>query len=118
MFSDISIFLRFILFSIPQAMIIIASYKYLRARNSIDAQFMLWGTIITLLSFIPTTFYFLFVDINDFSTIQYNLVSGVCNFVGLAGGFLFAFGFLRLIKKHIQYVKTNTSDEVDQIGKS
>lgn len=117
MAEELGTLLGYIFYTTPQAILIIASYKYLKEGKGRGAKLLLMGSIISLLSSTFGTFFFRIYTFEDFEPINLGWIAGINNFVGMIGMFLFAFGFLLLIKEFLKNRKAAQS-EVDQIGKS
>ena len=109
--------LRYILFATPQAILIIMCVKYLKKVKSSDAKLLASGSIITFISYTFSTFLYLLIPLQTFEPYTLGLIGGVFNFTNAIGPFLFAFGFLVLIKKYLKKKETEEKDEVDSIGK-
>jgi hypothetical protein len=106
----------FILFATPQAIIIIASSRYLAKYKVVDAYLLLIGSIISFLNFTFSSFFYQYYYSSDgFDTFQLEWINLISGLVGAAGTFLFAIGVLMLINKLIR--NKLGSNEVDQIGK-
>lgn len=116
MAEDIDIILRYILFATPQAILILASYKYLKKGKGKGAGLLFAGSLIVFLSFTFGWFFNYLVGYDTLDSFNYGLISGTNRIVNIAGSFLFAFGFLAFVRDFIKKHKPS-QDEVDQIGK-
>lgn len=115
--DELTTFMRFVVFAIPEAIVIIACYRYLKASKGSDAKLLFFGSTLAFLAFIARFFSFYLFSIEDFDPMFYGLIGGSINLIGLAGAFLFAFGFLKLVKKHLKNFNSTTHDELNDIGK-
>jgi len=115
--EDSIIIIRFILFATPQAIIILACARYLKVFKNLDSKLLLLGSVITFISFVFRSFGYYIIPMEIFDSFTFGIIGGIFNFTGLIGTFLFAFGFLKLIKRHLKNFNSTTHDELNDIGK-
>jgi TRAP-type C4-dicarboxylate transport system permease small subunit len=109
--------IRYVLFATPIAILIIASFRYVKREKSTDAKLLFLGSSLAFLTFTCNTFFFSFYVADNIESITlYEQVTAINVIVGLIGMFLFAFGFLMFFRKYLRQRK-DAQNEVDQIGK-
>lgn len=83
------------------------SFRYMKAVKSTDARLLLYGSIITFVSYTFTSFQFLLIPLEVFEPLTLGIIGGSNRLVGLIGAFLFAIGFIKFVGKFLQQKKSH-----------
>ena len=105
MIDIITAILRYAIFAVPEVIIILVSYHYVRKARSIDGKLLLTGSFLVWLNHTFFVFFFLFYRFDNNQTDLISTLSYINRGSKMVFLTLFAIGFYMLIAKYLKKAK-------------